>query len=112
MQKIYGGVNVEIKIDVSEHLKPFEKSDDDTLVNIGREAAKKIGLKLDVSSFHAGAETHVYANEKNKYGNVFKPVLIGVANIENMHSPQEKMHINSYLEGYKFLKEFFAEFNK
>ena len=106
------GENVEIKIDVSEHLKPFEKSDDDTLVNIGREAAKKIGLKLDVSSFHAGAETHVYANEKNKYGKVFKPVLIGVANIENMHSPQEKMHINSYLEGYKFLKEFFAEFNK
>lgn len=106
------GENVEIKIDVSEHLKPFEKSDDDTLVNIGREAAKKIGLKLDVSSFHAGAETHVYANEKNKYGKVYKPVLIGVANIENMHSPQEKMHINSYLEGYKFLKEFFVEFNK
>ena len=105
------GENVQITIDVSEHLKPFEKSDDDTLVNIGREAASKTGLKLDVSSFHAGAETHVYANEKNKYGKVFKPVLIGVADIENMHSVQEKLHINSYLEGYKFLKEFFMEFN-
>lgn len=105
------GENVEITIEASEHLKPFEKSDDDTLVNIGREAAKKTGIKLDVSSFHAGAETHVYANEKNKYGKTFKPVLMGIADIENMHSPQEKVHMHSYLEGYKLLREFFAEFN-
>ena len=106
------GENVEITIEITEHLKAFEKSDDDTLINIGKEAAKKTGLKLDVSSFHAGAETHVYSNQKNKYNKQFKPVLIGVANIENMHSPNEKMHINSYLEGFKFLKEFFIEFNK
>ncbi len=106
------GENVDITIETTEHLKAFEKSDDDTLVNIGREAAKKAGIRLDVSSFHAGAETHVYANEKNKYNKQFKPVLIGVANIENMHSPNERIDTKSYLEGFKFLKEFFMEFNK
>lgn len=110
INKKYGGL-VEVKIETSVHLLPFEKSDDDTLVNIGREAAKKAGVKLDVSSFHAGAETHIYANKQNKYSKTFKPVLIGIADIENMHSPDEKIHINSYLEGFKFLGEFFKEFN-
>ena len=102
---------MEITIETSEHLKPFEKSDDTTLVTIGREAAKKAGIRLDVSSFHAGAETHIYANEKNKYGAVLKPVLIGIADIKNMHSPNECINTKTYLEGYKFLKEFFLEFN-
>ena len=83
-----------------------------TLINIGREAAKRTGIKLDVSSFHAGAETHIYANERNKYSKQFKPVLAGIANIKNMHSNDEMIDANSYLEGYKFLKEFFLEFNR
>lgn len=110
IKKKYGEL-VEITIETSEHLKPFEKSDDTTLVTIGREAAKKAGIRLDVSSFHAGAETHIYANEKNKYGAVLKPVLIGIADIKNMHSPNECINTKTYLEGYKFLKEFFLEFN-
>lgn len=110
VKKKYGEL-VDIELEVTEHLKPFEKSDDNTLVTIGREAAKKTGLKLDVSSFHAGAETHVYANEKNKYNKTFKPVLIGIADIKNMHSPNECINTKTYLEGYKFLKQFFEEFN-
>ena len=110
IKKKYGEL-VDIELEVSEHLKPFEKSDDDTLVTIGREAAKKTGLRLDVSSFHAGAETHIYANEKNKYNKTFKPVLIGIADIKNMHSPNECINTKTYLEGYKFLKQFFEEFN-
>lgn len=110
VKKKYGEL-VDIELKVSEHLKPFEKSDDNTLVTIGREAAKKTGLKLDVSSFHAGAETHIYANEKNKYNRTFKPVLIGIADIKNMHSPNECINTKTYLEGYKFLKQFFEEFN-
>ncbi len=111
IKKQYGN-GVEITIETTEHLKPFEKSDDNTLINIGREAAKRTGIKLDVSSFHAGAETHIYANEKNKYSKQFKPVLAGIANIKNMHSSDEMIDANSYLEGYKFLKEFFLEFNR
>ena len=110
VKKKYGEL-VDIELEVTEHLKPFEKSDDNTLVTIGREAAKKTDLKLDVSSFHAGAETHVYANEKNKYNKTFKPVLIGIADIKNMHSPNECINTKTYLEGYKFLKQFFEEFN-
>ena len=110
IKKKYGEL-VDIELEVSEHLKPFEKSDDDTLVTIGREAAKKTGLRLDVSSFHAGAETHIYANEKNKYNKTFKPVLIGIADIKNMHSPNECINTKTYLEGYRFLKQFFEEFN-
>lgn len=110
IKKKYGEL-VDIELEVSEHLKPFEKSDDDTLVTIGRAAAKKTGLRLDVSSFHAGAETHIYANEKNKYNKTFKPVLIGIADIKNMHSPNECINTKTYLEGYRFLKQFFEEFN-
>lgn len=108
--KKYNGL-VNIEIETSEHLKPFEKSDDDFLVQIARNTAKNLKMKLNVSSFHAGAETHIYANEKNKFQKPFKPVLVGVADIENMHSPNERLNTKTYIEGYKFLKEFFKEFN-
>jgi len=94
-----------------EHLPPFEKSDDETMINISRIAAEKLNIKADISSFHAGAETHIYANNKNKSGKVFKPLLIGVADIYNMHSANEQMNYKTYLDGYEFLKEIFKEFN-
>lgn len=109
-KKQYNGL-VDIKIEVCEHLKPFEKSDDDFLVQIAKKTAKDADFRLQVSSFHAGAETHIYANEKNAQGKTFKPVLLGIANIHNMHSFNEQLEIQSYLEGYKFLKEFYKEFS-
>lgn len=93
-------------------MKAFEKSDDETIQKICLEACNNIGIKGDVSSFHAGAETHIYAHEKNKHGQVFKPYLLGLADIYNMHSSNEMVDIESFLKGYEFLKESFLVFNK
>ena len=100
------------KIETEEHLPPFEKSEDKTLVNVAKEASENLNIDIEISSFHAGAETHIYANEKNKYGVVFKPVLIGIANIYNMHSANEQLDYVSYLKGYELIKEIFKVFNK
>lgn len=92
-------------------MKAFEKSDDETIQKICVKACDIIGVKGDVSSFHAGAETHVYAHEKNKYGKTLKPYLLGLADIYNMHSSDEKVNMESFLKGYEFLKETFKIYN-
>lgn len=97
---------------VTPHLPAFERSNDDTIEKVGKEACEKAGLKPDISSFHAGAETHVYAKQKNKNGVPFKPYLIGSADVFNMHSPDEKMDAASYLKGYESIKNMFLIFNK
>ncbi len=99
------------EVETSEHLPPFEKSDDETLINTAKKAGENLNLPLDISSFHAGAETHIYANNKNKYGKTLKPVLIGMADVFNMHSSNEQINYKTYLKGYEFLKEFFKVFN-
>ena len=100
------------KIETAEHLPPFEKSDDETMINVAKEASKNLNIDIEISSFHAGAETHIYANKENKYGTKFKPVLIGVADISNMHSSNEQMDYTSYLKGYELVKEIFKVYNK
>lgn len=93
-------------------MKAFEKSNDDTIPKVCVQACENIGIKGDVSSFHAGAETHIYAHEKNKHGQILKPCLLGLADIYNMHSADEMVDIGSFLKGYEFLKETFMIFNK
>ncbi len=103
--KKYDGLAV-AKLEIEEHLPIFEKSDDEFLIQIARKAADSAGINLKVSSFHAGAETHIYANRKNAEGKAFKPVLAGIADVFNMHSADEKIDIESYKKGYEFLKAF------
>ncbi|MCD7878580.1 MAG: M20/M25/M40 family metallo-hydrolase [Candidatus Gastranaerophilales bacterium] len=98
-------------VETAEHLPPFEKSDDETIINTAKKASENIKLDIDISSFHAGAETHIYANNKNKYGIQLKPALLGIADIYNMHSANEQIDYKTYLRGYEFLKEFFKVFN-
>lgn len=93
-------------------MKAFEKSGDETIQKVCVQACENTGIKGEVSSFHAGAETHIYAHEKNKHNQVFKPYLIGLADIYNMHSSNEMVDIESFLKGYEFLKESFMIFNK
>ncbi|MBQ3642353.1 hypothetical protein II906_10595, partial [bacterium] len=109
--KKYEGLAI-AEMESSEHLPPFEKSDDDTLGEVAKEAGANLNLPLDISSFHAGAETHIYANSNNKFGKRLKPTLVGLADVYNMHSANEQMNYKSYLKGYEFLKEFFKVFNK
>lgn len=93
-------------LEIEEHLPIFEKSDDDFLIKTAKTAANRVNFPLKISSFHAGAETHIYANRKNACGKLFKPVLLGLADIYNMHSADEKIDVESYKKGYEFLKEF------
>lgn len=96
---------------VSPHLPAFEKSSDDRIEEVGAKAAAAVGVTPLISSFHAGAETHIYAQKKNKNAQVFKPYLIGCADVFNMHSSDEKIDAGSYLKGYEFLKEMFKTYN-
>lgn len=106
--KKYQGL-AKAEVEIEEHLPVFEKTDDDFLIKKAQIAAKNAGINLKISSFHAGAETHIYANRKNKHGTVFKPVLAGIADVYNMHSADEKIDIESYKKGYEFLKAFLNE---
>ena len=106
-----------VKIDVDESpelARQFRVMSVPTIVKIvnGEVVGKKVGIDVYVQSFHAGAETHIYANKKNKNDITFRPVLVGVANIENMHSPDEKIDVESFKKGYNFVREFFIEYNK
>lgn len=92
-------------------MKAFEKSGDESIQNLCVKACENIGIKGEVSSFHAGAETHIYAHEKNKHGQTLKPYLLGLADIYNMHSSNEMVDIESFLKGYEFLKETFMIYN-
>ncbi len=109
--KKYGDL-ASASMNVKIHMLPFEKSLNQEMSEIAKFVGKKIDLNVKIQSFHAGAETHIYANKTNKYGKIFKPVLVGVANISSMHSPNESMEIESLRKGFEFIKEIFLEFNK
>lgn len=99
-------------ITFEEHLPPFEKVDDNFIPSIFKAAAEKVGVTPDITTFHAGAETHIYANEKNCQGEKFIPYLVGLATVCNMHSKNEYLDYKSILKGHELLKELFTEFNK
>ena len=58
-------------------------------------AAKNSDVNLTIRSFHAGAETHIYANKFNKNNVKFRPVLVGIADVFNMHSYDEKIDVST-----------------
>jgi len=95
-----------------QKMPAFEKSNDTYIPEIFEKTAKKLGIKYEINSFHAGAETHIYCQHKNANGETFIPYLMGLANLYNMHSADEKIDYKSFLKGYELLKEFFFEFNK
>lgn len=108
--KDYQGV-AKAEIIFEEHLPPFEKSDDEYIPIMFETVAHKVGIKPEISSFHAGAETHIYAGKKNAKGEVFAPYLIGLADVYNMHSKDEALDYKSILKGHELLRVFFDAFN-
>lgn len=95
-----------------EHLPPFEKSNDEYLPILFETVAKKVGVTPDITSFHAGAETHIYANKLNAKGEKFIPYLVGLATVCNMHSAREYLDYTTILKGHEVLVEFFKAFNR
>ena len=101
----------EAKVTFKEHMPAFEKVDDDYIPILFEAVAKKNGITPEISSFHAGAETHIYANQTNSAGEKFAPYLVGLANICNMHSDKEYVDYKSMLEGQKLLQSLFEAYN-
>lgn len=99
-------------ITFTEKMPMFEKNADEYLPILFETAAKKVGITPEISSFHAGAETHIYANKHNAKGEKFSPYLIGLATVCNMHSDREYVDYKTMLKGQELLKEVFAAFNK
>ena len=95
-----------------EHLPPFEKGWDNFLPQIFEGVCKKLGVTPETGTFHAGAETHIYANSTNSKGDKMMPFLVGLADVRNMHCKEENVSYKSMLKGQEILREFFAEFNK
>ncbi len=95
-----------------QKMPAFEKSNDTYIPEVFEKAAQKLGVKYEINSFHAGAETHIYCQHKNAKGETFIPFLLGLADLYNMHSADEKIDYKSFLKGYDLLKEFFFQFNK
>lgn len=93
------------------HLPPFEKANDDSIPELHTKVCKKLGIENEVSSFHAGAETHIYAHQKNIKGETFMPFLLGLADVFNMHSANEKVDYKTILKGYDIIENLFLEFN-
>lgn len=99
------------EINFSEHLPPFEKSADTLIETLHSIACEKVCIEQNVSSFHAGAETHIYAQNCNAKGEYFSPFLVGTADVFNMHANSEKIDYTTHLKGYELLKQLFIEFN-
>lgn len=107
-KKYYGLAVAEIIFSV--HLPPFEQSSDHLIEELHLKACKAIGIEQNISSFHAGAETHIYARNTNAQGQNFLPFLVGMADIFNMHSIDEKIDYKSLLKGYDLLKNLVLSF--
>lgn len=102
----------EAKIEFEVHLLAFEKADDDRIEIAHTKACERAGIKNDISSFHAGAETHIYCHNKNSKGETFMPSLLGLADVYNMHSTAEKVDYKTLIKGFEVIKNTFEEFNK
>lgn len=103
-------INVELEIE--PHLSPFVKSNDEFLTNKIIQAAQKLGINSTPASFHAGAETHVLANEKkNATSEAFVPVILGLADLQNIHSSREQLDWQSFLRGRQWLEQVVVEFS-
>ena len=99
------------EITFKEHLPAFEKSSDEYIPILFETAAKKAGVTPEISSFHAGAETHIYAYRENSRGEKFLPYLVGLANVHNMHCSEENVDYKSILKGQELLKTFYEAYN-
>ena len=101
-----------VSIEFEEHLPPFERVNDEYIPILFEAAAKKVGVEPDITTFHAGAETHIYANKTNSKGEKFIPYLVGLATVCNMHTRDEYLDYKSILKGHEVLCSFFEAYNK
>ena len=105
-QKYESLAQAEIEFEV--HLLPFERVEDDRVEKAFSAGAKEANVDFEISSFHAGAETHIYCQKQNNKNETFAPFLLGLADIYNMHSEAEKVDYNTILKFVKYFIKFFS----
>ena len=96
----------------TEKMPMFEKNADEYLPILFEAVARKVGLEPEISTFHAGAETHIYANQTNAKGEKFSPYLLGLATVCNMHSAREYVDYKTMIKGQELLQALFEAYNK
>ena len=117
MQEVVDAFNKEYEgiatatITFTEKMPMFEKNEDEYLPILFEAVARKVGLEPEISTFHAGAETHIYANKTNAKGEKFSPYLLGLATVCNMHSAREYVDYKSMLKGQELLQALFEAYN-
>ena len=99
-------------IKFTEKMPMFEKNEDEYMPILFETVAKQLGIEPEISSFHAGAETHIYANKTNANGEKFSPYLIGLATVCNMHSSSEYVDYKTMIKGQELLQKLFEAHNK
>ena len=109
--KHYDGIAT-ATITFTEKMPMFEKNEDEYLPILFEAVARKVGLEPEISTFHAGAETHIYANKTNSKGEKFSPYLLGLATVCNMHSAREYVDYKSMIKGQELLQALFEAYNK
>lgn len=118
MREIVADFNREYKdiaqatIVFTEKMPMFEKNEDEYFPNLFKKVADEVGVEAEVSSFHAGAETHIYANKFNANGEKFSPYLVGLATVCNMHSDKEYVDYKTMIKGQEVLQALFEAYNK
>lgn len=118
MQEVVDAFNNEYEgiatatITFTEKMPMFEKNEDEYLPILFEAVARKVGLEPEISTFHAGAETHIYANKTNAKGEKFSPYLLGLATVCNMHSAREYVDYKSMIKGQELLQALFEAYNK
>ena len=95
----------------TEKMPMFEKNADEYMPILFEAVSKKVGIEPEISTFHAGAETHIYANKTNAKGERFSPYLIGLATVCNMHSANEYVDYKTMIKGQELLAALFKAYN-
>ena len=100
------------EISFTVKMPKFVNNDGSRIIEAFKVAAKNSDIEPKIGSFHAGAETHIYAQKQNANGENFCPLLLGLATVCNMHSAGEYLDYNSMVSGQKLLQNLFFELNK
>lgn len=108
-KKYKGIAEAEMKFD--EDLPIFQESADKFIPNLYKKVCAALSIKPNIGSTCAGAETNIYPVKKNKNGENFVPYLLGIADIQGMHTPKERMNYETFFKGYELVKKMFLEFN-
>ncbi len=101
---------IKIIAEKKPHLPAFVNKSNNILSQAIIQSSKDHNLPTEPASIHAGTEAHVLANCQNKYGETFNPIIIGVADLENIHSSDEQLDWQSFLVGKKWLNDIIINF--